>query len=924
MAKGNAERKMGLLPIRGCNNSNRSGDIIFVHGLGAHPITTWYPNPEEIRNEVDTDEFWSDKLPNLNFWLNWLGKYRPDLGIWSYAYEAMPFKENSALSKLPKVGEQIPTGKASPIFDQASELLELLQQRNILVRPRIFITHSLGGLIVKETLYLAHDDFNSNDKMKQIIAQTKGVIFCATPHQGSDLANFKELLAKTVKAFHLLEENVIIEQLSSDDIYRQLYKSARWYRNNSKAFEIETKAFRETEETKIPVIGKRLVVDHFSSDPQVGTTTAINGADHFRVAKPQSENDTVYIAVKEFIDDHLPKPQEKPVENPINLNPIPAPPNPNGTTLEGLATVPVWESMVKILDSNGNTVGSGFMIHSDGYFITCHHVIYNLDSIKVEYQEKEYSAVWCEELSSLEVDIAILKIDVENAKPIPISIPKDQWVSALVYGFTSELGTEFSKGFDVHETLNKNYTVNTISTYDKTINVEFTNSWNKKPQDQSTFFAYRINEGQSDGIDRGICGSLVLDEDSKCVIGVFQSSQRSKSYIISWENIIERLKLLQINPEQREAFSTVTLRNLSTSSTATSSNIYLPKPGYRTFLGREQQIETIKEVLSDTQKGKIIGVDGFGGIGKTALVQEVIKSYSDFGFDKVIWQTASTTDNSEQEQMSFETVLDAIAIQLNRPDLFKLKREEREIKTRELLQEEQVLIVLDNMETSVKPQDEIIQKLLPILGSSKALLTSRRRFTESFEDNLFPIHLRGLEQKAARALLEDIAIQKNMKKLFDSLDNRQLEQLIKVTGDEIFGYTPMALKFILGQYEKFELDFIIRTLQGVRLTDEQGQITEDDEFKQFWKYICLNSARLLSDLGKKFMLGMHNFEPNIGSNDTRIMEVTELNDSEFSQAVTNTWKLSFLEIHSEGSNKTYYQHTISYIFMSLIIPLLKK
>ena len=583
-----------------------------------------------------------------------------------------------------------------------------------------------------------------------------------------------------------------------------------------------------------------------------------------------------------------------------------------------------WKSMVKILDSNGNTVGSGFMIHPDGYFITCHQVIYNLDSIKVKYQEEKYSATWREEFSNPEVDIAILKIDVENAKTIPISIPKDQMVSALVYGFTQKQGTQFSKDFDVYETLKKNYTVNTISTYDKTIDLEFANSWNKKPQEQSTFFAYKINEGKNDGIDQGICGGIFLDEDSNCVIGVFQSSQQSESYIISWENIIERLKLLQIDPERRETFSTVTLRNLSTSSTATSSNIYLPKPGYRTFLGREKKIETIKEVLSDTQRETIIGVDGFGGIGKTALVQEIIKSYSNIGFDKVIWKTASTTDNSEQEQMSFETVLDAITIQLNRPDLFKLKRKEREIKTRELLHEQQVLIVLDNMETSAEPQNEIIQKLLPILGSSKALLTSRRRFTESFEDNLFPIHLRGLEQKAARALIEDIAIQKNMRRLFDSLDDRQLDKLIKITGDEIFGYTPMALKFILGQYEKFELDFIIRTLQGVRLTDEQGQISEDDEFRQFWKYICLNSAKLLSDFGKKFMLGMHNFEPNIGSNHTRIMEVTELNDSEFSQAVTNTWKLSFLEIHSEGSNKTYYQHTISYIFMSLIIPLLEK
>ena len=318
MAGNNAERRVGLLPIKGCENTDRSGDVIFVHGLGDHPITTWYPNPAEIKDEVDTDNFWQNRLSSLDFWLNWLGDDRPDIGIWSYGYEAMPFKESSFLYQVPIVKRKIEsyTGNASPIIDQASELLEVLQQRDILSRPKIFVTHSLGGLIVKETLYLAYDDINSNDKMRQLIGQTKGVVFCATPHQGSELANFKELLAQTVRAFRLVQENVIVNELSSEDIHRQLLKSATWYRNNSKVLAIETKAFREGQKTEIPGIGKRLVVDHFSSDPQVGRTTPITGADHFSIVKPQSENDTVYIGVKEFISEHLPQrsPGSKSVE----------------------------------------------------------------------------------------------------------------------------------------------------------------------------------------------------------------------------------------------------------------------------------------------------------------------------------------------------------------------------------------------------------------------------------------------------------------------------------------------------------------------------------------------------------------------------------------------------------------------------------
>lgn len=318
MAGDNAERRVGLLPIKGCENTDRSGDVIFVHGLGDHPITTWYPNPAEIKEEVDTDHFWRSKLPNLDFWLNWLGNDRPDIGIWSYGYEAMPFKESSFLVRVPKIGDQIPTGKASLILDQASELLDLLQQQDILQRPRIFVTHSLGGLIVKQILRSAKDLRESNPKMKQFLRQTKGVIFLATPHRGSDLANFKELLAQVIKAFHLLEENVILQELSSDNTNDKLYDMGIWYRNNASHLRIATKAYRETEETDIPVIGKRLVVDRFSSDPDVQgvEVTAVNGADHFSIAKPNNNHRTVYKGVKELISEHLPQrsPGSKSVE----------------------------------------------------------------------------------------------------------------------------------------------------------------------------------------------------------------------------------------------------------------------------------------------------------------------------------------------------------------------------------------------------------------------------------------------------------------------------------------------------------------------------------------------------------------------------------------------------------------------------------
>lgn len=206
-----------------------------------------------------------------------------------------------------------------------------------------------------------------------------------------------------------------------------------------------------------------------------------------------------------------------------------------------------WESMVKILDSKGTTVGSGFIIHPDGYIITCHHVIYPLALLKVEHCGQEYQAEWCNEYSNPEVDIAILKIDVKDAKPIPITIPQHQAVAVMVYGFPHNQETKgFPKGFDVYGTLSQSPPIETRFTYNRISEVEQLAPWNKKPKRGSTFWAYRIDQK----VDYGISGGPVIDLKSGRAMGIIQCKGNQKSYVISWKNITENLTRLGINPEQ--------------------------------------------------------------------------------------------------------------------------------------------------------------------------------------------------------------------------------------------------------------------------------------------------------------------------------------------------------------------------------------
>ncbi|MEQ8387060.1 MAG: HEAT repeat domain-containing protein [Coleofasciculus sp. A1-SPW-01] len=205
------------------------------------------------------------------------------------------------------------------------------------------------------------------------------------------------------------------------------------------------------------------------------------------------------------------------------------------------------ESMVKILNpAKGETAGSGFIIRADGYLVTCHHVIYLLDRLIVEYQGQEYEAQWCEALSNPDVDIAILKINIENAPAVPIINPQQLSTSVTVYGFPPSQQKYFPEGINFSApTIRPSSPVKILPTY-RIPTVTATNPWNRLPQKQSTFLSHRIDAK----VESGTSGGAVFAEDLGGVVGVIQCSKRDESYLIRWDNCLESLDALGLEPEK--------------------------------------------------------------------------------------------------------------------------------------------------------------------------------------------------------------------------------------------------------------------------------------------------------------------------------------------------------------------------------------
>lgn len=105
----------GLNLIAGTDNADRQGDVIFVHGLGGHPRSTWHPK--------GISDF---------FWPIWLAQDLGDVGVWSFGYAASPSEW---------------LGRSMPIEDRAVSAVDCLETAGFGDRPLVFVTHSLGGRV---------------------------------------------------------------------------------------------------------------------------------------------------------------------------------------------------------------------------------------------------------------------------------------------------------------------------------------------------------------------------------------------------------------------------------------------------------------------------------------------------------------------------------------------------------------------------------------------------------------------------------------------------------------------------------------------------------------------------------------------------------------------------------------------------------
>ncbi|OCQ92172.1 hypothetical protein BCD67_19690 [Oscillatoriales cyanobacterium USR001] len=242
-----------------------------------------------------------------------------------------------------------------------------------------------------------------------------------------------------------------------------------------------------------------------------------------------------------------------------------------------------------------------------------------------------------------------------------------------------------------------------------------------------------------------------FDEDTEAI--AFISSPQNPELVSSRQH---GLKLADLSSEK--------LRSLAIAT----PNQNLPSPEYSHFIGRETEIARLLELLSDDRAAHIITVNGFGGVGKTALVLEaayrclqasrIQEAYlSAPTFEAIIFTSAKESYLTSagilprlQRDRSLSDICRVISSTLDIPELVNGELNQQLNNIRECLSKKRTLLILDNLESVINPQS-ILAFLYDLPPIVKVVITSR-------EQALFmPMHLESLLEVDSLKLIKNQA-----------------------------------------------------------------------------------------------------------------------------------------------------------------------
>ncbi|XP_076882551.1 uncharacterized protein LOC143531035 isoform X2 [Bidens hawaiensis] len=255
-------------------------DVIFVHGLRGGPFKTWRLSECKSSSKSGLVEKIDEEAGKQGtFWPGeWLSADFPHARLFSLKYK-------TNLTQW--------SGSSLPLQEVSSMLLEKLIAARIGDRPVVFVTHSMGGLVVKQMLHQASAENRGN-----LVKNTVGVVFYSCPHFGSKLADMPWRMGYVLRPAPSIGElrSGSTRLVELNDFIHDLHKKGS----------LDVLSFCETKVTPI-VEGyggwafRLEIVPIESAYPGFGELVVLESTDHVNSCKPISRTDPSYSETLQFL-----------------------------------------------------------------------------------------------------------------------------------------------------------------------------------------------------------------------------------------------------------------------------------------------------------------------------------------------------------------------------------------------------------------------------------------------------------------------------------------------------------------------------------------------------------------------------------------------------------------------------------------------
>ncbi|MFI1176696.1 NB-ARC domain-containing protein [Streptomyces melanogenes] len=322
------------------------------------------------------------------------------------------------------------------------------------------------------------------------------------------------------------------------------------------------------------------------------------------------------------------------------------------------------------------------------------------------------------------------------------------------------------------------------------------------------------------------------------------------------------------------------------------------------FIGRRKDLITLLTALRNPQI-PLITLKGMGGIGKTALAQEAIRTLADENlFSTIFWRSTQTEKfigegvvRTEVADYSFDALLDDILrhSQLTWNTDAPTMTKEQTVRNWLSDIDSKALIVLDNLET-VPDRDALVASLMDILGQGKILVTSRYSI---LRERAFSLDIGGLSRQDGITFLVRTAERQNNVNLM-SADSDMLARIRDVAGG-----APLAMQLISGQMDYQPVEQVLRVIEEAGFNSLSYA---------FYSFLFRRIWHELDDAARKVLVAMRHFEGNPTA--SAIQHTADMVDADFYPAIARLGQRSMLTMASGGRESRYSLHPLTRYFIN--------